>query len=41
MLNLFLTPPMLQTSDFERSDRYCNYKSDNYIKVPRMAMPED
>ena len=38
---LFLTPPMLQTSDFERSDRYCHDKSDNYILIPRMPMPED
>ena len=24
-----LTPPMLHTSDFERSDIYCHYKSNN------------
>ena len=28
---LFLTPPILQTSDLERSDRNFHFKSDNYI----------
>ena len=38
---LFLTPLRLQTSDFERSDQYCHYKTDNYIIIPRMPMHED
>ena len=38
---LFLTPKMLQTSDFERSDLYYHYKSDIYIKIPRKCRPED
>ena len=38
---LFLTPPMLQTSDFERSERYCHYKSDNYITIPRMCKSKE
>ena len=38
---LFLTPPMLQTSDLERSDQNCHFKSYNYIIKRRMPMPED
>ena len=38
---LFLMPPMSQTSDLERSGRNCHFKSDNYILIPRMPMPED
>ena len=38
---LFLTPPMLQTSELERSDQNCHFKSDNYNLIPRMPMPED
>ena len=34
-------PPMLQTSDWERSDGNCHFKSDNYILIPRMSMPEN
>ena len=37
---LFLMTPMLQTSDLERSDRYCHYKSDNYIIIPKMRRYE-
>ena len=32
---------MLQTSDFERSDRNRNFKSNNFIIIPRIPMPED
>ena len=32
---------MLQTSDLEQSDRNCHFKSNNYIIIPRMPMPED
>ena len=38
---LFFTPPKLQTSDFGRSDRYCHYKSDIYIIIPRMCRSEE
>ena len=38
---LFLTPPMLQNSDLERSDQNCHFKSDNYILIPRMPMLEN
>ena len=30
---LFLTPPKLQTSDLERSEQNCHFKSDNYIII--------
>ena len=36
VLIFFLTPPMLQTSDLERSDQNCYLKSNNYIIIPRM-----
>ena len=29
---LFFSPPMLQTSDFGRSDRYCHHKSLQYLE---------
>ena len=38
---LFLMPRKLQTSDLERSDQNWHFKSDNYIKIPRMPMPEN
>ena len=38
---VFLTPPMLQTLDLERSDQNCHFKSDNYILILRMPMPEN
>ena len=38
---LFLTPPMLQTSDLERYDQNCHFKSDNYFLIRRMPMPEN
>ena len=34
------TPPMLQTSDFGRSDQYC-HMSDIYIIKPIKCRPED
>ena len=37
---LFLMPPILQTSDLERSDQNCHFKYDNYILITRMPMPE-
>ena len=39
--NLFLTPPMSQTSDLERYYRNCHFRSDNYILIPRKPMPKD
>ena len=30
-VDLFLMPPMLQTSDLDRYDRNCHFKSDNYV----------
>ena len=41
VLILFLTPLMLQTSDLERSDRNCHFKSDNYILILKMPMLEE
>ena len=38
---LFLMPPMLQTSDSDRSNQNYHFKSDNYILIPRTPMPED
>ena len=38
---LFLTPPMLQTWDLERPDQNYHFKSNNYIFIPRMRMPEN
>ena len=40
-VDLIFTPPMLQTSDIGRSDRYCNCKSDIYIIIPRKCRPKD
>ena len=33
---LFFTPTMLQTSDFGRSDRYCHFKCNIHIIIPRL-----
>ena len=34
-------PPMLQTSDLEKSDRNCHFKSDNYILILVMLILEN
>ena len=37
----YCTPPMLQISDFGRSDQQCHHIPNNCILIPRKYRPED